>query len=263
MMNEAVHQAHVWIMAMALASIRLLAIFTVMPVLSDQMVPGMARRTVVMALALVMAPAVAGELHAHGAALSLGLFAVIAVKEVTLGIMIGFLGGIPFWVAENVGNLIDNQRGATMGEVFSPLTGSQDSPIGLLMLQVASALFIIGGAFLFFLGAVYESYRVWPVFSPLPRAVPGFPLAFLGIADHLVRLAVVLAAPAVVIMVLATFGLGLVSRAVPQMNVFFVSMPLKSALGILVLLLYLHYLVHVLGEQMKFDILAFLKGVFQ
>src|SRR5690606_36210945 len=104
-------------------------------------------------------------------------------KEILLGILIGFLGGIPFWIAENVGNFIDNQRGATMGEVFSPLTGSQDSPIGLLMLQVVSVLFVVAGPFLAFLGVVYESYRIWPVLSAMPSFEPVFPMAFLGIAD--------------------------------------------------------------------------------
>lgn len=258
-MEAALTETHAWLLALAFSSIRLLAMFSIMPVLSEQVVPGMARRTIVVALALIVVPISIGPMKA--VELNMLLTAMILIKEIFIGVLIGFLGGVPFWIAENVGNFIDNQRGATMGEIFSPLSGSQASPIGLMLLQVAAALFFVTGAVLVFLGAVYESYKIWPIFSALPQLEPSFPTAFLNEADAMMRTTVVLSAPAVLIMLLATLGLGIINRSAPQLNVFFLSMPVKSALGIFFMIPYLPYLLYFLEEQMKRDILAFLQGV--
>lgn len=258
-MDAALTETQAWLLALAFGSIRLLVMFSIMPVLSEQVVPGMARRTVVVALALIIVPITIGPLKA--VELNFLVTSMIVIKEVFLGVLIGFLGGVPFWIAENVGNFIDNQRGATMGEIFSPLSGSQASPIGLMMLQVAAALFFVTGAVLVFLGSVYESYKIWPVFSVMPQFETSFPMAFLNEADAMMKTTVLLAAPAVLIMLLATLGLGIINRSAPQLNVFFLSMPVKSALGIFFMIPYLPYLFYFLEEQMKRDILAFLQGV--
>ena len=47
-------------------------------------------------------------------------------------------------------------------------------------------------------------------------------------------------------MFLATLGLGLVNRTAPQLNVFFLSMPIKSALGIAMLVIYLPFILDML-----------------
>jgi len=260
-MQAALTETQMWLLALAFSSIRLLAMFSIMPVLNDQAIPGMARRTVVVALALVIVPLTIGPIKAVDLNSLTG--AVIVIKEVFIGVLFGFMGGIPFCISENVGNFIDNQRGSTMGEIFSPLSGSQASPIGLMMLQVAAALFFVTGAVLVFLAAVYESYKVWPVFSTLPQLNASFPVAFLNEADAMMKTTVVLAAPAVLIMLLATIGLGIINRSAPQLNVFFLSMPVKSALGIFFLIPYLPYLLYFLEEQMTCDILVFLRSVMQ
>ncbi len=257
---ETLPKAYYWIVVLVLSSARFLAIFAVMPVLSSQFVTGMARNAVILALALIVVPTVAAGLP-QNENIEMGPLVLILVKEGVLGMLLGFLGAIPFWIAENVGNFVDNQRGATMGAVFAPLTGSQDSPIGVLLLQTAVVLFFVSGAIFVFLGAVYESYSVWPVFSAMPQLDAGFPTAILMRADEMLRTTVILAAPAVIIMFLATLGLGLINRTVPQLNVFFLAMPVKSALGIFFLMLYTKYLYDVLGNEMRADIVGFLKGV--
>jgi type III secretion protein T len=51
------------------------------------------------------------------------------------------------------------------------------------------------------------------------------------------RLAILLAGPAMIAMFLAEFGLALVSRFAPSLQVFFLAMPVKSGVGLLLLLL--------------------------
>ena len=82
-----------------------------------------------------------------------------------------------------------------------------------------------------------------------PAAVsfaPDTPTQILGTLDGMLRATVVIAAPVIILMFLATIGLGLVNRTAPQLNVFFLSMPVKSALGIGMLIIYLPFILDML-----------------
>ena len=149
-------------------------------------------------------------------------------------------------MAENVGNFIDNQRGATMGEVYSPLSGAQVSTTGIFFTQVVSTIFFTSGAVLIFLGALYKSFSIWPVFGGAISFAPDAPVQVLGALDGMLKTTVVISAPVIIVMFLATLGLGLVNRTAPQLNVFFLSMPVKSALGVAMLIVYLPFIMDML-----------------
>ena len=68
----------------------------------------------------------------------------------------------------------------------------------------------------------------------------------LGTLDEMLKTTVVISAPVIIVMFLATIGLGLVNRTAPQLNVFFLSMPVKSALGVAMLIVYLPFIMDML-----------------
>ena len=104
----------------------------------------------------------------------------------------------------------------------------------------------MGGAILVFLGALYSSYSIWPVFAKGVSFAPDAPVQVLGTLDGMLKTTVVISAPVIIIMFLATLGLGLVNRTAPQLNVFFLSMPVKSALGVAMLIIYLPFIMDML-----------------
>ena len=235
---------HGWIIAAVLAMARIAGAFAICPAMTDSMIPGVARRAAVLAFSCIALPYV----HAHmpEGEPSLLLFSLAAFREAVIGLLIGFFAAVPFWVAENIGNLIDNQRGATMGEVYSPLSGAQVSTTGIFFTQVVSTLFFVSGAVLVMLGALYKSYAIWPVFTDFLDFAPDTPVTILGSLDGMLTKTVVISAPVVIIMFLATLGLGLVNRTAPQLNVFFLSMPVKSALGVAMLVVYIPFILDML-----------------
>ncbi|CAJ0993999.1 EscT/YscT/HrcT family type III secretion system export apparatus protein [Sodalis praecaptivus] len=163
--------------------------------------------------------------------------------ELLIGVILGFCAAIPFWAVDMAGFLIDTLRGATMGSVYNPAMAMQTSLFGLLFSQFLCALFFLGGGINLLLSALYNSYRAFP---------PGTTLAL----DHrlfdfilmqwqlLYRLCLSFSLPAVLSMILADLALGLINRSARQLNVFFLSMPIKSALALLLLLLSLPYAFH-------------------
>ena len=235
---------HRWVLAAVLAMARIGGAFAVCPALTDSMIPGVARRAAVFAFSCLAIPFIKAGMPPGEP--NFWMFGVAAFKEALIGFLIGFFAAIPFWIAENVGNFIDNQRGATMGEVYSPLNGSQVSTTGIFFSQIVSTLFFVGGAVFIFLGALYKSYLLWPVFGDWGALTPGAGGVALGALDGMLRTTVVISAPVIILMFLATLGLGLVNRTAPQLNVFFLSMPVKSALGVAMLIIYVPFVLDML-----------------
>ncbi|MEG1349755.1 MAG: type III secretion system export apparatus subunit SctT [Hafnia sp.] len=219
---------------------RLLSCFVMLPLLGKQNLGGgLIRNGVACSLALFVYPAVAGTLPTMLSGLEL---AVLIGKEVLLGLLIGFIVNIPFWAIDATGFLIDNQRGATMASTLNPMLGSQTSPTGLLLTQTLVTLFFSGGAFLVLLGALFQSYANWPIGTFYPQIGGQWVDFFYGQFSHLLRLCVLLAAPLVIAMFLAEFGLALISRFAPSLNVFILAMPIKSLVASLLLVLYVNIL---------------------
>ena len=241
---------HRWILAAVLAMARIGGAFAICPVLADSMIPGVARRVAVFGFACLVIPFVKNEMPPGEP--NLWMFSILAFKEAIIGFLLGFFASIPFWVAENIGNFIDNQRGATMGEVYSPLSGTQVSTTGIFFTQIVSTVFFVSGAIFLMLGALYKSYSIWPVFpgdafgASFVAFAPNAPVQVLGALDGMLKTTVVISAPVIIVMFLATIGLGLVNRTAPQLNVFFLSMPVKSALGIAMLIVYLPFIMDML-----------------
>ena len=243
-----------YIIAFALSAVRIGAAFLMCPAFGEAMISGLARRLTILSFAFLVVPYALRTMPPGD--LPWVYLAAIAIKETIIGFIIGFFSAIPFYVAENVGNFIDNQRGATMGEVYSPLSGAQVSSTGIFFTQIVSTIFFVSGAVLLLLGALYASYVIWPIFGDWVTLVPHAPVKILGTLDGMLRTTVVISAPVAILMFLATIGLGFVNRTAPQLNVFFLSMPIKSALGIGMLIIYLPFVIDSLMYTRESDILG-------
>ncbi len=176
----------------------------------------------------------------------------LVIKELFIGLLIGFFLGILFWTAQNLGSLIDNQRGASMAMGQDPLSGDQLSPFASLFFQFTAMLFFSSGAFASFIGMLMETYTIWPIFAPIPN-LTGTAIQNLLLlqADMVLRLAVMLAAPIMALCFLVDFGLGMVNRFAQQLNVFVLAMPIKSAVALMVLVIYAATMLGVFQEGIQ------------
>ncbi len=164
---------------------------------------------------------------------------MILGKEVLIGLLIGFVAAIPFGAIEAAGFLVDNQRGAAMASMFNPTLGSQSTPTAVLLTQTLITLFFSGGGFVTFIYALFKSYTSWPIVDFFPTVNDAWVSFFYAQFEQLMWLGVLMSAPLVLAMFLAEFGLALISRFAPQLNVFFLAMPIKSAIASVLLIVYL------------------------
>jgi type III secretion protein T len=234
---------------------RLLAVFTLLPFTSRGVITGLARTGVVASLGLFAYPMVAPTVG--GIDLPPVLLFLLILKEVAIGSLLGFSVAILFWGVESAGFIIDNQRGAAIASSINPLSGTDTTPLGILFMQAYTIYFIATGGFLAFLGLVYETYALWPVLSFWPVLPPEAVGYFLGLADKVMFIAVLYAGPIMAAMFLAEFGLALVSRFAPQLNVFILAMPVKSGVAMFVLVLYIPFLFSYLNDTFAEIGLAF------
>ncbi|MDC5821471.1 type III secretion system export apparatus subunit SctT [Vibrio europaeus] len=232
---EDLHQA---LFVYSLALPRMMACFIFLPILSKQMLGGtMVRNGVLCSLALFTFPII--NQHALPAEIDGLWIMVILGKEILLGLLIGFIAAIPFWAVEASGFLIDNQRGAAMAGMFNPTLGSQSTPTAVLLTQTLITLFFSGGGYIAFMYTIFKSYNSWPVIDFFPTVTDAWVTFFYGQFQQMLWLGVLMSAPLVLAMFLSEFGLALISRFAPQLNVFFLAMPIKSAVASVLLIFYL------------------------
>jgi type III secretion protein T len=228
-------ETHDFLVALSFVQPRTLGLFMVLPIFNPQLVPGMLRLGIGAAVGAIVAPVLMPAVHDHPSEMVL-LF--LLCKEAFVGFALGYALAIPFWAFEAVGFLVDNQRGASIAATLNPLTGNDSSPLGILFNQAFIVFFFICGGFTLVLGVLYDSFLLWPVFEWTPTLRAETVPLLLAQLDRLVSLAMLYGAPVIVAMFLAELGLALVSRFVPQLQVFFLAMPIKSALAFLVLIVY-------------------------
>jgi len=229
------NNTHDFLMALAYTQPRTLGMFAALPIFNPQLVPGMLRLGAGAAVGALVAPTLMPMAHADPGTATL---LMLMCKEAFIGFALGYALALPFWAFEAVGFFIDNQRGASIAATLNPLTGNDSSPLGILFNQAFIVFFLISGGFLVMLGVLYDSFALWPVFTWVPTLHAGTVPLLLAQLDRLMTLCMLYGAPVIVAMFLAELGLALVSRFVPQLQVFFLAMPIKSALAILVLIMY-------------------------
>ncbi len=220
---------------------RLFIIVMLAPFLGTAVVTGQLRMVLVTAMYLILHNYIFETLpEVSSLELAINLdFTYIVVKEIVLGLLIGYLGALLFWAIQSAGFFIDNQRGASSAEGSEIISGDSISPTGGLFFQSVVYLFFAGGGFLSYLSVVYMSYEVFPPGQLLPikitMSVALFYAAKLGwVFLHML----LLASPIAVACLLTDVSLGLINRFASQLNVYVLAMPIKSGLASLLLVFY-------------------------
>lgn len=164
---------------------------------------------------------------------------LLMMKEIVIGLLMGFMVSIPFTVAQTTGMIIDHQRGGASLMVNDPTIQNQSSPLGTLFnLILIYIFFMIDGPFQV-IDAVSKSYDLLPpdVFLS-PRFFSSdskFWIDVMAILGKVMALAVQLGAPALIIMLMTDVFLGIANRLAPQVQITFLGMPLKSLLAIAII----------------------------
>ncbi|WP_163850629.1 type III secretion system export apparatus subunit SctT [Pseudooceanicola aestuarii] len=225
------------LLAFLLALPRAYAFIMSSQLLAPSAVPRLARNVAILVIAMPITPLLTPYTSLFVG--EVGLFIGYFFKEFALGFVMGWFVHWLFWAVQAAGNFIDNQRGAAIAASIDPLQGHEASPLGILFSQAFITYFFAVGGFLIITDLLYASYVTWPVVEMIPIRLEAFPELIFEVIDRGMRLMFILAAPVIAIMFLAEFALAMVSRFAPQVQVFILAMPIKSALAVLILIFYI------------------------
>ncbi|WP_322787175.1 flagellar biosynthetic protein FliR [Trichococcus palustris] len=164
-------------------------------------------------------------------------FILLGIKELVVGMAIGYISQLFFSAVEMAGSFADFQVGFSMASVFDPAIGVQASYFGRVYYWLSMCIFFFTDMHHQVLKALVQSF----VYFPIERLSVGtFGVeGILKLFSMVFEIALNLAAPIMIAALLTEIVLGVLSRTVPQINVLILSMPLKIlvSLGLMLVLL--------------------------
>lgn len=164
-------------------------------------------------------------------------YTLIVLKESIIGAILGLLLSLPFNLFLSVGAIIDNQRGATSGQMFDPTLGNT-SLLGAFMQKTFSILLIEAGMFYILFGLVMDTYVLWPVWDFYPEPLFTGQEIILNEFSSMTQKIMLYTMPILIIMLLIDLAFAVLGLFSPQLQVYFLSMPAKSVVALAALVMY-------------------------
>jgi flagellar biosynthetic protein FliR len=225
---------------------RITAFFAVAPIYSYRSIPNSFKvgLAVFISLLITSAMGVQDELIFNGG------YIMLIMREILIGLMLGFTAYLMFTVVQVAGSFIDIQMGFGIVNVIDPMTGAQSPIIGNFKFFVAILLFLSVNGHHYLLLSIMRSYEWVPMDNRIYTKIADGTISTFMV-DSFVKmfyLAFQLAAPLVATLFLVDVALGVLARTVPQFNVFVVGLPIKITVGFILLVLIVPSLLYLFND---------------
>jgi len=169
--------------------------------------------------------------------------------ELIVGLCMGMVVRLSVGAAEIAGSTLAMPMGFSAAQAFDPTIGATDSALARLFRHLALLVALIVGMHRVMLGALISSFRLLPV-GTATHLEATFPL-MLELSAHIIAVGVRLALPLLALLLMTNIGLGFVSRAAPNMQIFSVGFAVLLATGAVGLLLALPGFAHEIALELN------------
>ncbi len=203
------------------------AMLTVLPMFSAQMLPVQLRVALGALVALLVTPLLP---LVSAADLSIWLLVKLMFMEVSIGLLLGFICRFVFYALEIAGGFIATEMGLALPQEFNQLISAPTMAPGLLLYWIALMTMLSLDLHHWMIAGFQKSYALLPF--------GGAQLSEALLVDVVARsgkvflLALQIAAPVMAVSFLVTLVFAVLGRAVPQMNVFSESFPVRTLVGL-------------------------------
>ncbi len=215
----------------ALILARIGALVLAAPIIGGGLVPTHVKALLSIAVSLILAPVLAAK-HPTPIPLDLTYF-VLITQEVMVGLAIGFVLTLFIEGIRMGGDLMNRYAGFSAAENFDPATDLGNGPMGDLLYFAAVLMFLLTNCHHHLIAMMVRSYDQVPIGTWTITA--GYLSQLSAGMNQLNIIAMALSAPVLSIVLAITIVEGLMTRAVPQMNIMHVSFAVKIVLSLLVL----------------------------
>ncbi|HZW04301.1 MAG TPA: flagellar biosynthetic protein FliR, partial [Anaerolineaceae bacterium] len=217
-MDVSVAQAQLFFLAFT----RIMAIIIHIPMLGGPSVPAQVR----IALGLVLAATLIAWNPLPPEVVPIGLFGFAAgiFREIVIGTLAGFAAALAFAAVQIAAEAMGLGSGFSSGQIFNPTFGDSGSAFDQLFTMVAVLFFLIVNGHHFFLMALQRTFLVVPLNGPIET---GSLEVLVRTTAQLFTAGVHLALPVLSALLLTDLVLGLLARVAPNIQVYFLGLPLK------------------------------------
>lgn len=216
-------------------SVRLSGLMLFAPFFGSSVVPPRIKAALVVALSFVLYPLVSP----HFPLMPLSHWPVVVLGELMVGSAIGIATSIVFDAVQMAGQVLSVQMGYSLVNILDPNTQVESTVMAMFHQMIAMLIFLRLGVQFWLLRAVGNSFSYLPPGSAHLNGA--FTRTILSAGSVVIEVGVQIAAPVLSATLLADLVLGLLGKASPQLPVMLLGPPIKSVLGLLVLIAALRY----------------------
>lgn len=227
-MHDALTQT-TWAVTLLLVAARVGGIFLVAPAFSTSVLPARLRAL----MALVFAQGLLATVAPAGVGVDAMSLAVAVACELAIGATIGYAARLVFAGVQLGAAHVGHQMGLSLAELYQGPGGQGAGTLRRFLYLLAIVVFLTIGGHREVIFALRRTFRAIPLAGfPAAEGMLGMVVALLGASFVL---ALKIAAPVLITLLMVTVALGLVQRTVPQLNTFTVGMPIRFMVGLLAL----------------------------
>lgn len=240
--------------AFMLVFARIGAMVMLLPGFGESNIPARAKLSIALGLTLIILP-----LHRNAYNVDMGSIVpllVLMMHEIVIGIVLGATARVTLSALQVAGAIIAQQLGLGFVTSVDPTRGEQGVLIGNFLNMLGITLLFATDTHHLVIAALNESYRIFSPGEIMPSgdvaklATNAFTEAF--------KIGAQLSAPFLVFGMVFNIGLGVLARLMPQMQVYFVGVPLSIMIGFLIFAVvlttmmgtYLQYFIGVMHQMM-------------
>jgi flagellar biosynthetic protein FliR len=227
---------------------RVSPLFILAPLFSSKSLPARAKGIVAVAIALGLMNVVK-----HGPIdLDPLAYGALIIKEVVVGLAFAYALAAMFAALQAAGTLLDTLIGFSFGAIVDPVTGTQSAVIQQMYSLFGVAIFIAIGGDTWVIKGLSRTYDSVPLLDApaIGTMVQGAQVAFSGIFIS----AFMIGAPVIIALIIVDAAFGIVSKVVPQMNIFAVGFPAKMIIGLTLIGATLPFVSGFVADQLQLSV---------
>ena len=165
-------------------------------------------------------------------------FLILIAFEFLIGYSIGFIANLILEGVRMAGNVFSIQMALSMSEALDPATGVSSNEISRIYIYLTTLIFLGTGAYQMLFMAVFGSFSSLPI-GNFPFFDAQIVSAMLVMFAQIFKVAFGVALPVFSVLLISDILLGMMSKMMPQMNIYMVAIPIKIYIGLFLILAFL------------------------
>jgi flagellar biosynthetic protein FliR len=232
------------LLSFAMVITRVSAFFLFVPIFGSETIPALMRVSATVILSIFFCITNPPIVAAQDASTIQAM--ILLAGEATYGLALGIIAATLFSIVKLGGRIIEDQMGLTMAEIIDPLTEERGQPLASLLEMIFVIAFLAANGHHILIRVIQRSYELFPAGKiPTMASLAG---NMLDATSMMLIAGLQIAAPILAALLVLLVALAILARIVPEMDIFFISFPLRMLLGLLMLVAFVPFIDEFVGE---------------